>query len=232
MKIHLAAVALAILNLAACTTIPDIVRYSPKVETRFENIQNYRVGEPMRAYVGEKMVENGAIKYSLVSEGQFHALQSISAGAYLIIEGKTYPALFSDKADGGVFVGGERLSVGIKVDSDGYLMHPRMFYTNVGGWQDHTLVTVGKVGERIFEPTPANRKYSPDSYKYEVVYLGKSGDDIRASYREYKEDIACPAFYQYLSYNLKSSDVIRIKHIRIQVIQATNEEIEYVVLED
>ena len=202
MRIHHAFLVLSFFNLVACTTIPDVVRFAPRVESRSENIQNYRVGEPMRAYVGEKIVENGNITYSLVSEGRFLALRSISAGAYQIIEGRTYPTIFNDKTDGGVYVGGEQTpagSVGIKVDSGGYLMHPRMFYTNIGGWQDHTLVTVGNVGERIFEPTPASRKYAPDSFKCEVIYLGKSGDNIRASYREYKDDIARPAFYQDLS---------------------------------
>ena len=120
----------------------------------------------------------------------------------------------------------------MKIDLNGILLDEHPYYFNIGGWQNHGLVTVGDVGEKLFDPVPTSRKYAPESFKSQIIYLGVSGNDIKASYREYKDDIARPAFYQDLSYNLSDGQYIRYKKFRIKVLDATNEQIKYIVLED
>lgn len=80
--------------------------------------------------------------------------------------------------------------------------------------------------------TKQNKTILPGSFGYELVYSGKDGNNIKVAYREYKDDMARPAFFQDLTYNLKESDIIRYKNYKIKVHKATNEEISYTVLED
>ncbi len=217
--------------IAGCTSIPTVRRYVPATEVKSEKIQNYTLGEPRTAYVGEAIIEKGNLTYTEIAEGKYRALADV---AHIFSRGALYSAIFVDQNDGSIYVQGNSNGpvVGAKIDSSGRLLSSHMYYYNIGGWQDHAMTDLGKVGAQIFEPTPTTRRYSPESFKVELLYLGKSGGDIRISYREYKDDIARPAFYQELTYNLSQSDVIRYKSFRIKVSRSTNEEIEFVVVED
>jgi hypothetical protein len=44
--------------------------------------------------------------------------------------------------------------------------------------------------------------------------------------------MARTAFHQELSYNIHESNIIRYKKIKIKVLEASNESIKYIVLED
>jgi hypothetical protein len=67
------------------------------------------------------------------------------------------------------------------------------------------------------------------SYKQELIYNGKTKDTIRLSYREYVDDMARPAFYQDLTYDLAESREIAFRDIRIEVLEATNSGIKFFV---
>lgn len=66
-------------------------------------------------------------------------------------------------------------------------------------------------------------------YKQELIYVGKSKDTIRLSYREYIKDMARPAFYQDLTYDLLESREITFRDLRIEVLEATNSAIKFFV---
>lgn len=67
------------------------------------------------------------------------------------------------------------------------------------------------------------------SYKQELIYNGKSKDTIKISYREYRNDMARPAFFQDLTYDLLESREIAFRDLRIVVIEATNSAITFSV---
>lgn len=67
-------------------------------------------------------------------------------------------------------------------------------------------------------------------FKKEMVYNGKSGTGLKFVYREYVNDLARPAFFQELQYDLADSNIIGFKGLRIEVIKATNTSIEYKVI--
>jgi len=69
---------------------------------------------------------------------------------------------------------------------------------------------------------------SEGSYKHELIYNGKSKDTIRLSYREYANDMARPAFYQDLTYDLSESREIAFRDLRIEVLEATNLAIKFI----
>ena len=71
---------------------------------------------------------------------------------------------------------------------------------------------------------------SDDSYRQELIYTGQSGDTIHVSYREYRQDMARPAFYQELTYDLSESPNIVFRSTEIEVLDATNSLIKYKVL--
>lgn len=71
-----------------------------------------------------------------------------------------------------------------------------------------------------------------DSFKQELIYTGRSGSTIFISYREYRRDIARPAFYQDLRYDLEERDIIGFRDKRIRVLEATSEYIKFIVLNE
>lgn len=63
----------------------------------------------------------------------------------------------------------------------------------------------------------------------ELVYNGRVGNNIRMIYREYKDNRARTPFTQEIQYDLSESKEIGFKGVRIEVIEATNREIKYIV---
>jgi hypothetical protein len=70
---------------------------------------------------------------------------------------------------------------------------------------------------------------SNGSFKEELVYDGKSDDIIKLSYREFAGDLTRPSLFQGFSYNMASLDIIRIRDVIIEVLEATDSTIRYVV---
>ena len=69
-----------------------------------------------------------------------------------------------------------------------------------------------------------------DYYKQEFIYNGRVGDALKFIYREYIEDYARPAFTQDLQYDLSDSEIIGFRGLRLEILNATNTEIQYKVL--
>lgn len=78
----------------------------------------------------------------------------------------------------------------------------------------------------LFAPTDVILK---GSIKQELIYNGKSRDTIRMSYLEYVDDMARPSFFQELTYDLSESRLIAFRDIRMEVLEATNIGIRFVV---
>lgn len=68
------------------------------------------------------------------------------------------------------------------------------------------------------------------SFKQQFIFNGKVGSSLKFTYREFVNDYARPAFNQDLQYDLSESNIIGFKGLRIEVIKATNTNIEYKVL--
>jgi len=69
-----------------------------------------------------------------------------------------------------------------------------------------------------------------DYFKQELIYNGRVGVALKFIYREFLNDYARPAFTQDLQYDLSESKIIGFRGMRIEIINATNTEIEYKVL--
>ena len=71
--------------------------------------------------------------------------------------------------------------------------------------------------------------YQKGSFRMELLYNGKSRDMIKITYREFDDGMARPAFTQDLMYDLAESRTISFKKMSIDVIEATNSHIRFVV---
>ncbi len=98
------------------------------------------------------------------------------------------------------------------------------FYRNSAG------ITLSKVSTdleftEILTPIP-KKEY----FKQDFIHNGKVGNAIKFTYREFADDLARPAFTQDLQYDLKESNIIGFKGLRIEILSATNIKIQYKVL--
>jgi hypothetical protein len=100
-----------------------------------------------------------------------------------------------------------------------------MYYTNSGNGL--TIIKINTVLEysKLFVPVP-KKEYN----KQEFIYNGRVGTALKFIYREYVDDYARPAFSQDLQYDLAESKIIGFRGLRIEVLSATNTNIEYKVL--
>lgn len=69
----------------------------------------------------------------------------------------------------------------------------------------------------------------PGSSKRELVYLGQSGETLRFKYREYYDNLVRAAFSNDLTYNIAEDNVIGFRGARIEVIEASNTELTYLI---
>ena len=69
-----------------------------------------------------------------------------------------------------------------------------------------------------------------DSFKRELIYVGVSKNVVSILYREFKNDMARPAFTQEIKYDLAEGNEIGYRGARFQVISATNTGIKYTLL--
>lgn len=71
---------------------------------------------------------------------------------------------------------------------------------------------------------------SKDYFKQEFIFSGKTGNQIKFTYREYVNGLARPSFSQDLQYDLAESKIIGFKGLRLEVINANNVAIDYKII--
>jgi hypothetical protein len=68
------------------------------------------------------------------------------------------------------------------------------------------------------------------SFKKELIYTGVSKNVISITYREFKDDLARPAFSQDLKYDLAESSIVGYKGARFEIIKASNQGLTFKML--
>jgi hypothetical protein len=114
----------------------------------------------------------------------------------------------------------------ININYDGTVANGWVQRSDYAGNVHYTVPTQGIwTKEKLFNSS--GKTIVSDIFSAEIIYSGLIGRTLKAVYREYSHDIARPAFYQELQYNLEESKVIAFKTISIEVINATNTSLEY-----
>jgi len=73
---------------------------------------------------------------------------------------------------------------------------------------------------------------SDPSYVQQIIYNGRVGNSLKFIYREFAGDYIRPAFTQEIQYDLSLSNTIGFKSLKLEVLEATNTEIRYRLLEN
>lgn len=74
-------------------------------------------------------------------------------------------------------------------------------------------------------------KSDPANFQRQIVYEGRVGKELHLSYREFSGDFARPAFTQELTFDLSDSKIVGVKGARIEVLNTSNVDIQYRVLQ-
>jgi hypothetical protein len=69
-----------------------------------------------------------------------------------------------------------------------------------------------------------------ECFKQQFIYNGKVNNGLKFIYREFINDMVRPAFTQDLQYDLADGNMIGFKGLRIEIIKASNTNIEYKVI--
>jgi hypothetical protein len=80
-----------------------------------------------------------------------------------------------------------------------------------------------------FKIEPVSVK-SKNDFQQTLIYMGKEGNTIKMSYREFSNDLARSAFTTDISYDLDESHDITYRNAQITIISATSANITYKVL--
>jgi len=83
--------------------------------------------------------------------------------------------------------------------------------------------------EATFEETTKISK-SETNFKQEFIYNGRVNNSLKFIYREFTGDLARQSFSQEIQYDLNQSNTIGFKDLSIEILKATNQQIEYRVI--
>lgn len=68
-----------------------------------------------------------------------------------------------------------------------------------------------------------------DSYKARLVYGGKKDSTISISYQEFMGSLKEPSLSQVMTYEMTSANMINVKNVMIEVVEATETSVKYIV---
>lgn len=243
-----ALLALAALSLAGCVQMAPVrpaSSYDLDVTSQTKDVseKNYELGVETSAYVGQAMVRVRQYQSTVTSTGsQFTSPVPISFNPLFGGE-RTFPA-------------GTTLNVWGMVQHEGAEYFALQIMEKDAQWiallvdkSGHYSGTNFAIINRLVLPNGSQAKYSPESItftrqtkesvsnsgafvNYELVYSGTTKDSINLLYREFTaDDLAKPAFSQSLVY-AKDESTVRFRDLVLEVREATNEAIRFVVVSD
>ena len=128
-----------------------------------------------------------------------------------------------------------REAIGIIVADDGTIPC-EMSVLQIQGAKRGREWRASEANSRPFIPAPFLDDLKQSPIKWELIYSGRSGNEIALSYREYASGtegtFARPAFYQDLKYDLATSDRIVFRSLELEIVEASNAGVRFRVLRD
>ena len=216
-----------------CTVFAGCATVTPFSTRDHETIISYQIGQVQQVNTGESMVSEGSLIFykGLIAESDYKVPNHIGILSPLIPAGTKFEP-FGKLSNGDI----------LYKCSDPYIKPTTYLGDPVIG---SFCIAVNSPGDaygdgncsydyvnKWSEPSKflkENKVYTENSFKKELIYNGKEKDIIKISYREYMKDFARPAFYQDLSYDLTESKIISFRKMSIEVIEATNSYIKFIV---
>lgn len=209
-----------IMLITSCAVHVNEIPYSRR------NYDNVPLNQILSNELGDKLISKGqedyqnALKILNTPDFKINTVQfPYSKGTILPLAGETKQCfLYFDKRHDPINYG----HIGIAVHKTSGEIRP--FISSASGFYS----------KNIPEFTTAKASFIDNNcegcFKQEFVFNGRVNNNLKFMYREYVNDMARPAFHQELQYDLNESNIIGFKGLRIEVIKATNINIEYKVL--
>lgn len=221
-------------------------------------VKNYTLNQRRTIYIGEEIIKIKLIYYDTFAHAEVTVPSKIDVNYTSVaekephikmceLEAGKYPIekklLFDEEntiADSGktfylvpCIVKGDKVpSYNFLVDNDGNISDKAMYayYYKMLWLPTKINISSNKV---LFSGELASANISGEgSVHYELVYTGKNDMSMNVAYREYTAgDLARPNFFQNLTYEATAKQ-IRFKKFIIQINEATNEKLDYTIIED
>ena len=235
---------------AGCVSITPPTQHLSELRT--EESKNYRLKEVYSVNVGEPVVVRKSYFYKEF-ESQDRAV--VENDFRVVAKGALRPSLtYNGRKDEQLLVLGtttvdkksfriisigqlsDGTPVGILVSRDTGVATGKGVWRNpvTGAWQSNNLgVTLDPPDTSFKVVNRVEVDRSKPYENYEIIYTGRLGENVTFVYREYTPDnLAKPAFYQNLTYNLAGAKQIRFRKLQIEVAEASNEQIKLKVVSD
>jgi len=200
------------------------------IKTNFEHQfkTNYKIAQSVRASVGDTMIKIENVFRKAVFTPKY---EYTTPGQGIILKpGEKWISMYEIVGQDGYVIYKHDSKLGyqfIHIKSDGTI---GMGWFDIDFAQSNPPYQSEWTKEQLFERAESENEIG--SFVCELIYSGLSGRTIRISYREFSNDMARPAFYQDLTYELTESDTITFKSLRIKIFEATNSSIVFSVEED
>lgn len=194
--------------------------------------KSYSIGKEEKVAVGNPIVSVENIYYRTTFTPKFE---------YLPPKQSTFSAY---KGKGEKLVPGQIWVVkGTIENTDGYVLenpsYSLMIHIRPDGkiglgyvYEDLIPVLQGTWTKEVLFERGNNNAEEKGSFRMEFLYTGITGNTVRLTYREYIDDLARPAFYQDLTYDMTESKTIMFKTLKIKIIESTNSYLKYIVEDD
>ena len=212
-----------------CALIAGCVSTTQNLEPEPTFVDSPRVGETRTVEVGLTLVEKALVYY----------YDSVQLKTPYVFEGTGVSEGVTITANPGYYVATRRDRAGTHYANKVETCTFGACTTEIGGFllKDSSDVIRIFDGIRTFEidDTPdwvvAKFPYAEgNAERRELVYNGRSGTTIRLVYQEFEEATSRPAVSQQLSYDLADDSIIGFEGVRIEVLEASNVDITYRVL--
>lgn len=230
-KLHLElAVLLISLQLFSGCATPPLVYHDPNKQPQNVIVKSPEIGQIAKAEIGENMYSKSNLFYDNTKEviifddiiGTYDAFRKINI---LSTSNPTKGALMKWGNDENTLCFQSGLCI-----TD---MLNKGYFTHLGHVGNRTFISALEKPTQ-YKITDAPPFFIKDSFKYIVLYQGKSDNKIKISFREFVDNVARPAFTQDVDYELEKDGtaLIGFKGLRIQVLKVTNLDITYKVIQD
>lgn len=211
----------ALVVLTACTS--PTYNYQPEAK----EISAPPLGVVSTAMVGDKLLEQGS--YETIDAIRLSKSVSVGLlGAYTFTPG-VYRK-YGQNADGefynsGNFPDSGQVHASALADPFQIMLLERDGTTLCGVTVFNAKACESGVGiQRMKIPSA-----TADTFQQTLIYNGKVGSKINIGYREFSGNLARPAFSNEVEYDLSESKTFGYKNALVEVIEATNQYIKYIV---
>lgn len=239
-KARLLLMAMVTLNLIACSSFsPPWERYVPDDTNKSYVKKSYEINHSQSVTVGDSLisVDKGALEtyYQPVLPNTViwggRSLSSFDRGSRTDLR-KWKRKYYYNGSDGDYILTSQaffKQSVGIIVNDDGSVPNNPVMRIDKKGTEERYPISSSST--QLFKKVTTWD--DPDGvFRFELIYNGIEGTNVKLVYREYVGDLVRSSFFQNLTYDLDESNIITFKNIDLQIIEANNSIIKFTVLND